>query len=482
MSLAFLSKKTWHVTNLVNVEKVWLAEQQDKAEAAKLETWKKDREEERQIMELRQLQRESGQGEGGSGAPERVDFLYEAPTTKNEEYLLGKPVEIKPEESDIKKVEALPGASFLHGQNNLSTASNEEFNKMNNDPLLAMRAAEQAALQKILNNPMKMKQIRGAVDERKQALDRGGESRHHHHHHKDKEKHRHKEKHKEKKEKREKKDRKREKEARHRRRDDDDSGGARKRRRHSSDESESGSGSEGRTAAAPSAAAAAAAAAATAGARLPPARVAGYGLQRYSGGERLTTEPAAADAPGGAAAFVACSGFEGARPGYVFRAGESGVGYYADSAASTASAQGAGGRPLAAPTTAQPRDAHGPGGRSDAGASHHRRRGGGGGGGALSAREKEERLRQMMADADAHDAQRSARSRVDAEREKAERAEMSAAATAASADGNEAKRPAFVTEIAERVTGSVSVADRIGQQRHYAQRGVDAGAESFMRR
>ena len=38
MSLAFLSKKTWHVTNLVNVEKVWLAEQQDKAEAAKLET------------------------------------------------------------------------------------------------------------------------------------------------------------------------------------------------------------------------------------------------------------------------------------------------------------------------------------------------------------------------------------------------------------------------------------------------------------
>ena len=50
----------------------------------------------------------------------------------------------------------MPGANFLGvGQNNLSSAANEEFNKMTNDPLVAMRAAEQKALQAIINNPVK---------------------------------------------------------------------------------------------------------------------------------------------------------------------------------------------------------------------------------------------------------------------------------------------------------------------------------------
>ena len=100
MSLAFLSKKTWHVTNFSNQEAVWKAEQAKAEEQRKLEEWKKKREEERQIMELTQLQRESGQG-GGEGAvkqQERVEFLYDMPATKKEEYLLGKPIEIEPEE------------------------------------------------------------------------------------------------------------------------------------------------------------------------------------------------------------------------------------------------------------------------------------------------------------------------------------------------------------------------------------------------
>ena len=58
MSLAFLSKKSWHTTNIVNVEKVWAAEEKQKVEDKKLEEWKKQREEERQIMELHTLQQE----------------------------------------------------------------------------------------------------------------------------------------------------------------------------------------------------------------------------------------------------------------------------------------------------------------------------------------------------------------------------------------------------------------------------------------
>ena len=84
MSLAFLSKKTWHVTNFSNQEAVWKAEQAKDEENRKLEEWKTKREEERQIEELRRLQRESGQGEssyGGKHKQERVDFLYEQQST-----------------------------------------------------------------------------------------------------------------------------------------------------------------------------------------------------------------------------------------------------------------------------------------------------------------------------------------------------------------------------------------------------------------
>ena len=65
----------------------------------------------------------------------------------------------------------MPGSNFINGQNNLSSASNEMFNKMNNDPLMVMRAEEQKALQRLMANPLKMKAIRGAVDEQRQALE-----------------------------------------------------------------------------------------------------------------------------------------------------------------------------------------------------------------------------------------------------------------------------------------------------------------------
>ena len=190
MSLAFLSKKSWHVTNFTNQESVWKAEQVKAEENRKLDEWKMKREEERQIEELRRLQHESGQGVTAK-RQERVDFLYEQQTTKKEEYLLGKPVEPEVEESEVKKVESLPGANFLGvGQNNLSSAANEEFNKMNNDPLLAMRAEEQKALQRLMANPLKMKAIRSQVEERKSEItserDGGSGGKHHKHHKSDK--------------------------------------------------------------------------------------------------------------------------------------------------------------------------------------------------------------------------------------------------------------------------------------------------------
>ena len=51
-----------------------------------------------------------------------VDFLR-ATADNAQEYLLGKAILEKPEESDVKKVEVLPGSNFISSQNSLSNRS-----------------------------------------------------------------------------------------------------------------------------------------------------------------------------------------------------------------------------------------------------------------------------------------------------------------------------------------------------------------------
>jgi hypothetical protein len=95
--LAFLSKKSFHTSNLVNVEKVWLAEQKLEQEKKRLIELQKQLEEERQIQELRQLQAAHG-GEAAKFIDSALDWMYAGPAAgeaeKNkkeaEEFLLGK--------------------------------------------------------------------------------------------------------------------------------------------------------------------------------------------------------------------------------------------------------------------------------------------------------------------------------------------------------------------------------------------------------
>ena len=47
MSLSFLSKKTWHTSNIKNVEQVWIAEQKKEKEEKKLKELQKQIEEKR---------------------------------------------------------------------------------------------------------------------------------------------------------------------------------------------------------------------------------------------------------------------------------------------------------------------------------------------------------------------------------------------------------------------------------------------------
>ena len=525
MSLAFLSKKTWHVTNFSNQEAVWKAEQAKAEEQRKLEEWKKKREEERQIMELKQLQRESGQG-GGEGAvkqQERVEFLYDMPATKKEEYLLGKPIEIEPEESDVKKVAHLPGSNFLPvGQNNLSSSRNEEFNKMNNDPLMAMRLAEQQALQRILNNPIKMKEVQSRVEERKRALmeqssGSGSGDRHkshkrdkHHHksshrssgsdkHHRSSKHDKH-DRHDQRDDKHDRHDQRDDKHDRHDQRDDrhDDrrdrrekhhSSKHRKRsRRHSSDSS---SGSDSEDVRPREEAQRETSSAAAAAANPLAQRKAGYGLQIYSGGVKVSDASLSSAAPsGGACDFEPSASFAGARPGMVFMNGPKGVGYYRDPSSSAGSAQpppaasaasscysaSHSARPATCSSSASGRYGSSSGG-GGAARHHHRRRGG-----ALSAAEKEERLRQMMSDAERHDIERHKRAKIADAHAADEAAALHAEAMKASADGVDGRGPSFVRDMAKRVGNESSVAEQINQQKHYLQRNKSGDAASFTSR
>jgi hypothetical protein len=116
MSLAFLAKKSWHTSNLKNVETVWVAEQKAAAEKKKLDELKKQINEERQVQELRELQAKTNTG--GIKAIRKVDFMYEGPmsaqTATTEEYLMGKSYKPTDEIDEGSHPTNPPCPAFLH--------------------------------------------------------------------------------------------------------------------------------------------------------------------------------------------------------------------------------------------------------------------------------------------------------------------------------------------------------------------------------
>jgi hypothetical protein len=130
-------------TNLRNVEKVWIAEQKADAEAKKLQELKKQIAEERQLQELKELQVKAGLVD--KGQLEKLDWMYEGPMatmqdhqSSTEQYLLGKEVELKAADSEVKKVESQPGMLFL----NSVSAKNDLFTRLHEDPLLLIKQNE----------------------------------------------------------------------------------------------------------------------------------------------------------------------------------------------------------------------------------------------------------------------------------------------------------------------------------------------------
>lgn len=169
--LAFLGKKSWHTSNLKNVEQVWLAEQKADDEKKKLGELRKQIEEERQIQELRQLQVASGQVV--KTVDTTLDWMYEGPAAHSEqtaeEYLLGKVYKPKEnDQTDLHKLAKDPGSLWL----NKVSSKNDVFTRLHEDPLLVMKQNEIDARKQVLNNPVKMARIQHQISADLERIER----------------------------------------------------------------------------------------------------------------------------------------------------------------------------------------------------------------------------------------------------------------------------------------------------------------------
>jgi len=175
--LSFLNKKSFHTTNLKNVEKVWLAEKKAENEQKALMELQKQLEEERQILELRQLQ--AAQGQVSKTIDNSLDWMYEGPMQSaqqqqqsSEEYLLGK---IYKAPSTAAAADTA-GVSGVIGQNeytasnksdtkwmNKVASKNDSFTRLHEDPFVLIKQEENKRREKIVNNPVKMEKIKQKV-------------------------------------------------------------------------------------------------------------------------------------------------------------------------------------------------------------------------------------------------------------------------------------------------------------------------------
>ncbi|KAJ3364089.1 RNA-splicing factor [Kappamyces sp. JEL0680] len=175
-------KKSWHPNRFANQAKVWEREQAVEAEKRKIEQMRKELQEERDREELARLHNQ-GRNRWGSGADgrtnkERLEWMYSAGPGQSqdfidqekEDYLLGR------KKIDVKTIlgeEGFEVSGCVLTQSALGPAvattsiygvyantTRDMQAKVRDDPLLAFRKQEQAALEAMMKNPLKVGRIK----------------------------------------------------------------------------------------------------------------------------------------------------------------------------------------------------------------------------------------------------------------------------------------------------------------------------------
>ncbi len=151
----------------------------------------KERQEERHIQELQQLQ----EAAGGKKRMVRVDWMYSGPasgqagtTEEMEGYLLGKRrIDGLLKGTENQNLEKSSNEEAFMAVQNANTAR-DTASKIRDDPMLAIKKREQAAYEAMVNDPMKRRlMLKAAATEDSKSSERDQKRRKHHHHHRDSE-------------------------------------------------------------------------------------------------------------------------------------------------------------------------------------------------------------------------------------------------------------------------------------------------------
>ena len=187
-------KKSWHPVLMSNQRRVWEEEKKALDERKRIEQMVKERQEERQIQELQDMQ----EAAGGKKRLNRVDWMYSGPsdgqagtTEEMEGYLLGKRrIDGLLKNNEHRKLEkAATEESFMaiqHANTVRDTAA-----KIRDDPMLAIKKQEQAAYEAMMNDPVKRRMLLKAAGGDITVKDKERKHRKHRHHHREGSKHHH---------------------------------------------------------------------------------------------------------------------------------------------------------------------------------------------------------------------------------------------------------------------------------------------------
>ncbi|KAK5937842.1 RNA-splicing factor [Knufia obscura] len=177
-------KKSWHPSLMSNQKKVWEEEQKALEERKKIEQIRKERDEERQLQELQDLQ----EAAGGKKRQTRVDWMYSGPssgqtgtTEETEAFLLGKRrVDTLLQGKEKESLQKAASQDAFIAVQNANTARDTAL-KVRDDPLLAIKKQEQAAYEAMMSDPIKRRMLLRAAGKDEEPEPERKRRKHHHH-------------------------------------------------------------------------------------------------------------------------------------------------------------------------------------------------------------------------------------------------------------------------------------------------------------
>lgn len=179
-------KKSWHPLLMSNQRRVWEEEQKALDERKRIEQMMKERQEERNLQEIQEMQ----EAAGGTKRAQRVEWMYngqsagqQSTTEEMEGYLLGKRrVDGLIKGTENKKLEkGATEESFMALQN--ANTVRDTAAKIREDPLLAIKQKEQAAYEALMNDPVSRRRLLKEAGQDVKPKERKRHKHRHRHHH-----------------------------------------------------------------------------------------------------------------------------------------------------------------------------------------------------------------------------------------------------------------------------------------------------------